>query len=306
MASPLAKQFESYRRVVGRGGDVQEFLKDHKRDVSSWREAAASDDVAGLVLHGEALAAGIDAEPDADEAFARFGRAVDLGSADAQYLVGECYTDGAGCPRDRQKAFDYHQRAAEQRHGPAEFAVGLAHYEGLVVKPNNYEAAKWFLQSANHGYPPAMYKLGKMLLDGKELKRDIEFGLQLLGKAADARFAKAECAMGLYHRNPLLGPPNDREALRWFKRASESGSPEAMYQIGLMFYGGVSVRMDMLETAEWYAKAAEAGHAEAAYKLGLMFRDGHNPQYAEAARWFSLAAKHGHKEASWALQEIRA
>ena len=54
------------------------------------------------------------------------------------------------------------------------------------------------------------------------------------------------------------------------KASAEKGNRIAQYNLGLMHDEGNGVLEDDKEAVKWYRKAAEQGDAQAQYKLGLM------------------------------------
>jgi TPR repeat protein len=67
------------------------------------------------------------------------------------------------------------------------------------------------------------------------------------------------------------------------------------------------------QAVEWYRKAADSGSVEALFELGQCYERGFGiPQdlpvkdrLAAAARWYTKAVKHGHKGAQDFLDELK-
>jgi TPR repeat protein len=60
--------------------------------------------------------------------------------------------------------------------------------------------------------------------------------------------------------------------MSWYRRAAEAGNDTAMYNIGVLWEGGLGVAQDRYQAITWYRKAAAAGNepAKAALKsLGV-------------------------------------
>ena len=65
------------------------------------------------------------------------------------------------------------------------------------------------------------------------------------------------------------------EAVRWYRKAADKGSPEAQRCIGFLYEGGSGgVQQDYAEAMGWYRKAADQGHVGAQYHVGSMFANG--------------------------------
>ena len=80
---------------------------------------------------------------------------------------------------------------------------------------------------------------------------------------------------------------------------AEGGNSEAQYQLGITYYIGDGVWPDNREAVKWYRKAAEQGHAKAQYKLGCAYSIGSGVKQddKEAVKWFRKAAEQGNDEA---------
>ena len=62
-------------------------------------------------------------------------------------------------------------------------------------------------------------------------------------------------------------PEDDREAVKWYRRAAEQGDAGAQTALGTMYLGGKGVPEDDREAVKWYREAAEQGYAGAAWAL---------------------------------------
>jgi len=89
------------------------------------------------------------------------------------------------------------------------------------------------------------------------------------------------------------------EGLRWYVKAAEKGSIQAMLDLGDLYSAGSGVPKNPAEAANWYRKAAELGNTYAQYNLGRIFEDGAGvgQNYTESAKWYGRAAEQGHAEA---------
>ena len=90
------------------------------------------------------------------------------------------------------------------------------------------------------------------------------------------------------------------EALKWFRKAADQGSIEALVQVGKLYAEGkpgIPGRSDPIPkdsnlALRCLATAADAGHSGAQCEMGLRYRDGRGlpRDQAEAYKWFKLAA----------------
>ena len=85
-----------------------------------------------------------------------------------------------------------------------------------------------------------------------------------------------------------------REALKWLRRASAQGLPEAQFCLGSMYEVGEGVPESDEIAARWYRKAADhftdvSGVWEAEVQMNYMYRDGRlRKDYVEAYMWAAI------------------
>ncbi|MDH3455539.1 MAG: trypsin-like peptidase domain-containing protein, partial [Gemmatimonadota bacterium] len=79
------------------------------------------------------------------------------------------------------------------------------------------------------------------------------------------------------------------------RAAAQGGEPEAAYQLGLRYAGGLGVARDDVAAAAWFRRAAEQGVARAQYHLGALYAVGLGVEQddVEAAHWVRMAAERG-------------
>jgi len=66
-------------------------------------------------------------------------------------------------------------------------------------------------------------------------------------------------------------PRNEKEAVRWYRKAAEQGHFEAPYKLGLAYETGIGVRKSSTQAFKWYRIAFEMGHAKAQHNLFSMY-----------------------------------
>jgi hypothetical protein len=81
---------------------------------------------------------------------------------------------------------------------------------------------------------------------------------------------------------------------------AEQGYAGAQYSLGLMYAKGEGVPQDDKEAVKWYRKAAEQGYASAQLMLGLWYALGHGvpEDMVSAYAWFNVASANGNEKAS--------
>ncbi len=199
-----------------------------------------------------------------------------------------------------------------------EFMSGVADYS----KGDYTSALKHLKTAASFGYKDAQYKLGQMYAEGDGVEKNYDEALNWYKKAAEQGELDAQYALGCLYSNPeeygkdplavdiIWGNGEFRhydEAVKWYKKAAESGHLKAQYRLGYMYSVGEGVSQDFYESGKWYKKAAEQGDSEAQYSLGLLYLYGGVEKYrSEAVIWLQKAAKQGHLDAQYQLGRIYA
>lgn len=90
-----------------------------------------------------------------------------------------------------------------------------------------------------------------------------------------------------------------KEALEQYRALAERGSVESQVFVGWMYQRGLGAAKDREEARRWYKKAAEAKSAEALFYLGKLHLT--DNQYADALRYFEDAAKQKYSPAIYRL-----
>jgi TPR repeat protein len=85
------------------------------------------------------------------------------------------------------------------------------------------------------------------------------------------------------------------EAVKWFRKAGDNGSPGAQVRIGDCYAQGLGVSKDHVEAVKWYRMAAESGDVQAQFRLGMSYSRGEGlPRNdVEAVKWLRKAAASG-------------
>jgi len=106
-------------------------------------------------------------------------------------------------------------------------------------------------------------------------------------------------AGGFDDASAAYGAKDYRTAFSRWMFFAEKGSPDAQYNIGLMYFYGQGVRQDYAQAAKWYLVSAQQGDAYAQNNIGMMYHQGYGvPQdYYQALKWYRLAAEQGLGEA---------
>ena len=162
-------------------------------------------------------------------------------------------------------------------------------------------------EKAAAGDPGAQTMLALAYHAGVLLKQDDAEAVRLLHQAADRESMAAEEALGIFSETGIgMERPAPSDALNWYTKAAQQGSPDAATNIALMYANGKGVARDSTQAVSWFRRAAVGGDASAQYNLALMYERGEGVplDYKEALHWLSLAANQNLVPAILDLAEI--
>lgn len=153
--------------------------------------------------------------------------------------------------------------------------------------------------------PQAQFESGRALLHGSGGKKDVRKAFELMKAAADQGHADAMGGVGYFYSNGIAVKKDEKEAVVWFRKGAEKGSPKAMLNLGKMLLAGKGVdgvdsEERTKEGLEWLRKAADTGLPEAQVAYGSLFylgEHGVSKDDAKALAFLKPAADQGSPEA---------
>lgn len=172
-------------------------------------------------------------------------------------LLADLYYHGCGTTvkKDTQQALKYYKMAAES--GSAEATIKVA---AIYNQDKMYaEALPYLKQAADQGNASAAYKYGEYLCNGKGTVVDKTTAATYLERAAKHNILNAMMLLAdlLYKAD---GVPQDyARAMLLYKQAAAKGNTAAMWNIGIMYKNGLSVKPNYIIALQWFAYAAEKG-----------------------------------------------
>ncbi len=190
---------------------------------------------------------------------------------------------------------------ANQGHAMAQYRLGRCYRYGEngCVKSDT-KAVEWFQKSVAQGNGCAQYSLGDMYQTGLGgLKEDPTQALKLYQNARES-FVQLEGdvfvqnLLGLMYYTGQGVTLDLKQAAEWFQKAANQGYAVAQNNLALMYQNGQGV-----VTLDWYEKAANQGHIYAQRKLGFIYTygEGVTRDLKKGAEWFQKAANQGDSEA---------
>lgn len=157
--------------------------RDTTEAVAWYKKAALAGSTNGMLLYGDALAAGRPIK-DLTEAQRWIRKAADAGNVAAIYRLGRMYRDAEGMPRDPLEAVNLFKKAAEANYTPAMVAVGLMFEGGGGLEADPFQAVQWYKKAADAGDADGMAALGTMYSSGRGVETNYATAAAWYGEAA--------------------------------------------------------------------------------------------------------------------------
>ena len=195
--------------------------------------------------------------------------AADLGDREALTMIGVWYSDGLnGFPQDHKKANVYLSKAVEQGDSDAMLRLALNYVNDNSHGVNPDEALSLIKRSFEAGNALAARLLAEICLNGNGMKKDIIEGVKYMLIAAERGDGEALNKIGLWYDEGKNGlPEDDEKAVEYYRKAADRGDASAMYNLALMYLNGEGIMKDRQEAIRWLKKASDSGHKDAAKRL---------------------------------------
>lgn len=149
------------------------------------------------------------------------------GVPEAQHDLAAIYTAGhGGVKTDFARAALWFEEAALNNIPNARYNLGVLYHQGLGVSQDTAKAINWYKAAAAQNHPEAQYNLGIAYIEGVGTEYSPKKAAANFESAARAGILEASYNLGLIYENGLLGAPEIENAIYWYNRAAEQGSPE--------------------------------------------------------------------------------
>ena len=187
------------------------------------------------------------------EALKWYKKAADNGSSDAQSELGFMYMNGEGVPINKSEGAKWLIKASENGDIMAQRALGFMYKNGDGVPRNISESNKWLGKASSQ-----FYEAGR-----RSMKTDGKVALQFFGWVYEMRQTPHD-VWALFHIGEIYyyaegGVHSDyKEAVKYFKAASDMGNKVAMYYMGICYEIGNGVPKDYNTAKQYYSKSGFA------------------------------------------------
>ena len=266
-------------------------------------------------------------------------------NADAYYFLCECYFQGLGVEKDLEKCNELLNKAVELGSADAEYTEGLFRFlkqgENLGRIRNYGSAVHMLTLAAKKGHPKAQMDLGYMLgfffMDAETRETaivdgatpDIPKALEWLIKAAEQRNVTAMELLAEHYGNNgqaqlsnewsycvemidgistwMVYPEESKERQQNRLKAANNGGRDAQLAMGMIYMlGKFSNEKNPKKAVEWWEKAAAQGSTLALNNLGHAYSTGDlGAVNTETAKeYFKKSCELGNEQAREFLQKL--
>ncbi|HUW80999.1 MAG TPA: tetratricopeptide repeat protein [Acidocella sp.] len=215
-----------------------------------------------------------------------------------------------------QRAFNLLAIAAQAGIAEAESEVGRHYMTGEGVVRNTVEAARWFMRAAEKGDNQAQRLLAALHMFGlpeggitsadtalfteaQSPKADFDTALRYALPAAEAGDVEAQVMAGFMLTTGPEHLHDEKQALFWFAKAAEAGSPQGHLGLGITTLHKAETDEATFAAVDHIRQAADADLGTGHYYLAIIYENaiGVLPDRALATKHYGLAAKAGIRNA---------
>lgn len=237
-----------------------------KKSCAIFKKLSAQGFLPAMNAYATCLFDGVGVSKDVGEAMRLYKEAASCGYAIAEYNLGYSilndFSEG-----DYLDGMCHVLSAAHAGYSVAQHAVGSVYAQGKYGYPQDERTArKWFVKAAENLNMKSCVWCGLAHLTGKGTYLDTKKGLQYLNTAVEYDYVPAMEILGKQYFYGSNVAKNYYDAFRYFERAAELGSGEAMYYLAARYAEGYDCYPNMERSNYWMQKSADAGY-EAAKKI---------------------------------------
>ena len=196
-----------------------------------------------------------------------YTKAAEQGNAHAQARLGFKYQSGEGVERDYAQGLKWLTRAWEQEERGAAAGLALAYRFGYGVEKDIPKAYMYFNVA---GWESRRDGLAEKMT-ASELARAKTLAGELIAAHPNEEFQQAkkyalagdpggQIALAKYHKSGQHGAvPDMEQALHWYSKAADQGSPYAQKELALIYLDGDGVEKDIGKAYMYYHGSFSSG-----------------------------------------------
>lgn len=190
----------------------------------------------------------------------------------ACYHLATIFMNGQAIQPNYTKAMSYAKKSVELGFLPGNKLVGDMYYNGLGIPKDESKAIYYWELSDDHSSYIALFNYYSIRTDDYSQKKIKELVQKLL-KADDD--ADCQNLLAICYAKGIGGLPADiSKALYYGQKAASNGNPEALSNLGWIYYMGEEVPANYKIAYDFFNKAAELGEPDGYNGLAYCYADG--------------------------------
>ena len=218
-----------------------------------------------------------------------------------EYYLAHLYYIGYIYPKDIEKSMQHLKASAIKNYASACYQLSTSYERGDGVDVDLTIANEYLLKAAEQNYLPAVNHLGEIHMMGRmDIKIDLNRAFDLFRQCSIAGYEKGKINYAYCLCYKVGNEGNYEEGFKLLTELAEKGYPEAMYNLGKIYFEGYGTRRDIIRANYWLMRATEGGHLFAAKMLGDCYYDGIGVaiDHKLAYKYYKMAADLGNNEAA--------
>ena len=286
----------------------------------------AIDPATGLPMSGAAVidpATGLPMPMPTKETIRWLRQLVATGDTDAMIQLGSIYIHGLYIESNVDEGIKLFEKAGDLGNIGAYSTLAFMYKTGDGVTRDNFQAIKWYGKAVDKDDTAAEMDLAKLYRENEDVK-DLEQSFKLYLKVAqktakstnswdNSSITDAILQVARSYDKGLGIVQDKTEAIKWYKKAADSGDTEAEWHLAVKYDLGDGVDADKHKAFQLYLKVAnapklfgsivQAGVAESQRNLGYLYRDGDGigKDTQESFKWFQKSAENGDDHSQYEL-----
>jgi len=195
------------------------------------------------------------------------------GDGKAQLKLAQTFAERKGNRRYAKLAVKWYIKAARQKISQAEYELAMFYAGGYAGPMNMIKTKVWLQRAADQGHGPAQTELNKIVKDENELRNymdtaDVEMSLRTMRELAETGYAPVQFFLGMMYARGYISDDfsvgqSYKQAIYWYKQASDNGHADASYNLSLMYAKGKGVRKNKTMFINYLRISAKLGSARA-------------------------------------------
>jgi TPR repeat protein len=279
--------------------DGEHVDEDHPKAVALYQRAIDLGDESSKLRLADLYAKGSPEVLNFEAAAKLYQELMDGGSVSAIYKLARLHEQRLPKDKVTPQIVEWYRKAAEQRYPPAMMRLADLRLEGSGVAQDVDSAMALYHDLASTGLGAATYRLAKVREYGEEYLSEYEESFALYRQAVEQGYSEAELQMGRLYgqaKSALGDVDRAREILRKF---ADNDSARAAIELGNLYVDrGEEIAADWQDNAaKWYQRAADLGSSDAMYDLVRLFESISRAPTEKSMKLLREAANSGHGRA---------